>query len=173
MRISVSHLNILQVEEARREVMSRLSPAAQAFLVKRAAAKQRNVMPPQASQATTSGGWTATAVEQPTTAIHAAGAQQAGPAALSSNSSTAGKAQHASAVQRLVSAERHTTYSAERDTGANSNSTPDAGANIASRLRFSLEGQVVGLKAASENDSGPAADQQVVQRDILRYLILN
>ncbi|KAL0046547.1 hypothetical protein WJX82_003367 [Trebouxia sp. C0006] len=51
---------------------------------------------------------------------------------------------------------------------ANSNSVASVDADIVGRLRFSLEGQVVGLKGVAGATKGPGDDQQVVQRDILR-----
>ncbi len=183
-----------EVEEARLELMSRLSPSAQAFLAKRAAAKQRNAAMPQPAtigdQPTTAGGVSATAGADPTTAAKQAStagqqpqpasngaAGNASKAASAVKSSTAGKAgttgtagnaSKAGTTQASIAASRHAP-SAERDTGANSNSIASADVDIVGRLRFSLEGQVVGLKAIADAAKGPGDDQQVVQRDILRW----
>lgn len=164
-----------EVEEARQELMSRLSPSAQAFLAKRAAAKCRSSGP------TTAGGPPATAGDQPVTvkgnsttaAVQAATSGQAGHPTPTSKArkayaagSAAGQAGKAGTAHASIAQSRHAS-SAERDTGSNSNS-----GDVVSRLRFSLEGQVVGLKATSDT-GGPGADQQVVQRDILRCSIIN
>ncbi len=188
----VKSMSPAEVEEARLELMSRLSPSAQAFLAKRAAAKQRNAAMPQAAsirdQPATAGGVSATARADPTTAAKqastagqepqpasngvAGNASKAGSAVKSSTAGkagTAGNASKAGTTQASIADSRHAS-SAERDTGANSNSIASADADIVGRLRFSLEGQVVGLKAVADAAKGPGDDQQVVQRDILRWL---
>ncbi|DBA68651.1 TPA: hypothetical protein ACH3X2_013454 [Trebouxia sp. C0005] len=190
----VKSMSPAEVEQARLELMSRLSPSAQAFLAKRAAAKQRNsyAMPHAATtedQPATAGGASATARATPTSAAKqsstagqefqsapsgvAGNASKAGSAVKSSTAGkagitgTAGKASKAGSTQASVADSQHTP-SAERDTGANSNSHASADGDIVGRLRFSLEGQVVGLKAVADAARGPGDDQQVVQRDILR-----
>ena len=187
----VNSMSPAEVEEARLELMSRLSPSAQAFLAQRAAAKQRNAAMPQAAtigdQSATAGGVAATARAHPTTAAKqtATAGQESQPgsngvagnankAASAVKSSTAGKAgtagnaSKAGTRQGSVADSRHAP-SAERDTGANSNSIASANGDAVGRLRFSLEGQVVGLKAVADAAGGPGDDQQVVQRDILRW----
>lgn len=191
----VKSMSPAEVEQARLELMSRLSPSAQAFLAKRAAAKQRNsyAMPHAATtedQPATAGGASATARATPTSAAKqsstagqefqsapsgvAGNASKAGSAVKSSTAGkagitgTAGKASKAGSTQASVADSQHTP-SAERDTGANSNSHASADGDIVGRLRFSLEGQVVGLKAVADAARGPGDDQQVVQRDILRW----
>ena len=184
----VKSMSPAEVEEARLELMSRLSPSAQAFLAKRAAAKQRNAAMPQAASIgdqpatagadpTTAAKKTATAGQGPQPALKGA-AGNASKAGSAVNSSTAGKVGTAGTAGNTsqtgttpasIAASRHAP-SAERDTGANSNSLASADADIVGRLRFSLEGQVVGLKAVADAARGPGDDQQVVQRDILRWL---
>ncbi len=200
----VKDMSPAEVEEARLELMSRLSPSAQAFLAKRAAAKQRNAAMPQAAsirdQPAIAGGISATTRAHPTTAAKQAStaAQEPQPASNGAagnaskagsavKPSTAGKAgtvgtagtagtagiasntSKAGTKQTSIADKRHAP-SAERDTGANSNSIASADVDIVSRLRFSLEGQVVGLKAVADAARGPGDGQQVVQRDILRWL---
>ena len=188
----VKSMSPAEVEEARLELMSRLSPSAQAFLAKRAAAKQRNATMPQAAtirdQPATAGGVPATARADVTTAAKqaptaaqepqpasngvAGNASEAGSAVKSSTAGkagTAGNASKAGTTQASIADNRHAP-SAERDTGANSHSIGSADVDIVGRLRFSLEGQVVGLKAVANAARGPGDDQQVVQRDILRWL---
>jgi hypothetical protein len=188
----VKSMSPAEVEEARLELMSRLSPSAQAFLAKRAAAKQRNAAMPQAAtigdHPATAGGVPATARADVTTAAKRAAtagqdpqpasngvtgnASKAGSAVRSSTAGkagTAGNASKAGRTQASIADNRHAP-SAERDTGANSNSVASVDADIVGRLRFSLEGQVVGLKGVAGATKGPGDDQQVVQRDILRWL---
>ncbi len=191
----VKDMSPAEVEEARLELMSRLSPSAQAFLAKRAAAKQRNAAMPQAAsirdQPAIAGGISATTRAHPTTAAKqastaaqepqpasngaAGNASKAGSAVKPSTAGkagtagTAGNTSKAGTKQTSIAGKRHAP-SAERDTGANSNSIASADVDIVSRLRFSLEGQVVGLKAVADAARGPGDGQQVVQRDILRWL---
>lgn len=165
-----------EVEEARQELMSRLSPAAQAFLAKRAAAKRRSSGP------TTAGGLPATAGDQPVTVKGdcTTAADQATTSGQAGHPSPISKARKAYAAGDIAGkagtacasiAQSRRASSAERDAGSNSNSIEPNG-DVVSRLRFSLEGQVVGLKAISDAAGGPGGDQQVVQRDILRYAIV-
>jgi len=188
-----------EVEEARLELMSRLSPSAQAFLAKRAAVKQRNAAMPQAAiigdQPATARGVSATARADPTiaatqtatagqesrsasngaaenaskvgSAVKSSTVGKAGTTGTAGKAATSSNASKASTTQASIAHSRHAP-SAERDTGANSNSIASADVDIVGRLRFSLEGQVVGLKALADAARGPGDDQQVVQRDILR-----
>jgi hypothetical protein len=107
----VKSMSPAEVEEARLELMSRLSPSAQAFLAKRAAAKQRNAAMPQAATVgdqpataeevsataradNTTAKWTATAGQEPQPASNgvAGNASKAGSAVKSSTAGKAGKA---------------------------------------------------------------------------------
>ena len=139
-------------------------------------------------QPAAAGTHSATAVEQPPSATPAGKAGSAGRApqagqedtansiGTANKTGTAGTACTAGTVgttgkagsvhQQATSAQGRHMSSGERDTGANSSV---AVTEIISRLRFSLEGQVVGLKAVTSQTQGPAADQQVVSRDIIRY----
>ena len=141
-------------------------------------------------QPAAAGTHSATAMEQPPTATPAGKAGSAGRAqeagqedtanslGTANKTGTAGIACTAGTVattgkagsvhQQAISAQRRHMSSGERDTGANSSV---AVTEIISRLRFSLEGQVVGLKAVTSQTQGPAANQQVVSRDIIRYTL--
>ncbi|DBA80705.1 TPA: hypothetical protein ACH3X1_007944 [Trebouxia sp. C0004] len=189
----VNSMSPAEIEEARLELMSRLSPSAQAFLAKRAVVTQRNAAMARAAtrgdQPATTGGGSATARADPTTAAKqaatagqqpqsasndaAGNASKAGSAVKPSTagkaftSGTASDASKAGTTQTSIAHSRHAS-SAERDTGANSNSIASADVDVVGRLRFSLEGQVVGLKAVADAARGPGDGQQVVQRDILR-----
>lgn len=216
---------MVQIEEARQELLSRLAPEAQAFLIKRAAAKERTTAAKEGKATATSvsqaaaaslpagssqGIQTSTASTAgragrlealPSTAGIAPDSNQAGlsgsagetadlysagkagtagssrpsmPASTAGKSGTTGTASTAGtagrAQQQADLLQRLQVPSAERDTGANSISAAASttGAIMAARLRFSLGGQVVGLRADSEDAKGLGTDQQILQRDILR-----
>lgn len=184
----------VQIEEARQELLSRLTPQAQAFLAKRAAAKQtiKATATPAAATAgpklsSANGNRPATAGQQkapasqqtgvPAKSMHSnlsSSRQRAAPERADAAHRSAGTALNASADSKACSAEasssRHTS-SAGRDTGANCTPAEDSQSQLIGRLRFSLEGKVVGLRALSGTRAGPEVDQQVVQRDILRYTL--
>ena len=182
--------------------MSRLTPEAQAFLARRAAAKQTTRASTASSITTTAGASSSTAGLQHVMHNHdshtTAGKQgatnrdatkrdQATPQSGTSRSAmpnhakdiqtTAGPARRASLGGAAVSdgsagSQPKVTSSpvATSVTGVGDGCTPAEGAEggFIARLRYSLEGQVVGLMSASSPSPGPEADQQVVQRDILR-----
>lgn len=196
-----------QVEEARQELLSRLTPEAQAFLARRAAAKQTTKASTDGSIATTAGASSSTAgaqhvvpnndshttagkqdatnrdavnraraMPQPSMSRsampnHAEGIQTtAGPARRAFPGGSAGAAVSEGSAGSQAKVTSSPVSPSVR--GVSDGCAPAEGAEVGfiARLRYSLEGQVVGLKLPSSPSSGPEADQQVVQRDILRYL---
>ena len=185
-----------QVEEARQELLSRLTPEAQAFLARRAAAKQTPKVSTASPTATTaesrsttagavantagpqhvrpSNGSYATAGKEGTTnrdqtAPGSAVSRSAGSTHADEVSTTAGPActaRSAGAQSKVI--DSSSASSAVKGVNAGSTAAEGAEPGLIARLRFSLEGQVVGLKPLGSSSKGPEDDQQVVQRDILR-----
>ena len=199
-----------QVEEARQELLSRLTPEAQAFLARRAAAKQTTRASTASCSTTTAGDRLGTAGASSSTAgrqhvmpnndSHTTAGKQAatdrdqatpqspvsrsampnyaedvqttaGPAHRASRGGSAGAAGAAGAAVSAGSQPTETSSPVSSSgRGFTDGCTSAEGAEVGAiaRLRYSLEGQVMGLKPGSSPSSGPEADQQVVQRDILR-----
>ena len=187
--------------------MSRLTPEAQAFLARRAAAKQTTRASIASSMANTAGARLGTAGASSSTAgpqpvmpnndSHVTAGNQAATnrdqAMLQSTMSRSAMPNHAEDIQTTAGSARRASHrgsagtaetegsagsqpkvtsspvaSLVRDRNDGCTSTEGAEVGFIARLRYSLEGQVVGLKPPSSPSSGPEADQQVVQRDILR-----
>ena len=182
--------------------MSRLTPQAQAFLARRAAAKQTPKVSTASSTATSAGSRSSTAGATASTAgpqhvmpdagSHAtagkegstnrdqaapgldvsrsAGSKHADEAPTIAGSvhraSPAAEAGSAGAQSKVI--DSRSALSAVKGVSDGSTAAEGAESGLIGRLRFSLEGQVVGLKPPGSSSKGPSADQQVVQRDILR-----
>ena len=182
-----------------------MTPEAQAFLAKRAAAKQTTKASTASAMATTAGPSSSTARPQqvvPDNDSHAIAGRQGATSRDATNSdqampqsaaSSSAMPNHAEDIQTIAGPARRASRggsggaavsegSAGSKPKATSNpvtssirgvangSTPSEGpeSGLIPRLRYSLEGQLVGLKPPSSPSSGLEADQQVVQRDILR-----
>ena len=185
--------------------MSRLTPEAQAFLAKRAAAKQTTKASTASSMSPTAGANSSTVRPQhvmPDNYSHTTAGRQgaasrdatksdqampqsaasrsampnhdediqtiAGPARRASPGGSAGAAVSEGSAGSKPKVTSSPATSSVR--GAANGCTPSEGPELGliPRLRYSLEGQLVGLKPPSSPSSGLEADQQVVQRDILR-----
>lgn len=150
---------VLQRADAQQEVLSRLSPELQSYFLKRAASKQRN-----SSQAADR-----SAVSNAPSTLQSPQPAASGSQAVHAPRSGAGSS--GSAKESGLQASSANQPAAPNSTGRLQNARVSAAdmSSLASRLRFSLAGQVVEVQPLA---SQAAASKQVVQRDILRCCLL-
>lgn len=143
-------LSVPQLADAQQDVLSRLSPGLQSFFAKRAAAKQSTQGSPAATTDATGEPMTkkAHSRNRPGMPKETAASAPATAAASQKTSAHAASAQ-LPAKQPLLKPEHQSS-------------------SLVSRLRFSLRGEVVEIKPDKGGAAGHIAQQQVVQRDILR-----
>ena len=148
-------LPVPQLADAQQDVLSRLSPSVQSFFAKRAAAKQSTQVsaPPAATADATSKPITKEAPSRPGMPKETAASAPATAALFRKVSARAASAQPP-AKQPLLKPEHQSS-------------------SLVSRLRFSLDGEVVEIKPNMTGTANHTAKQQVVQRDILRYVVLS